>query len=1002
MKHNEDSRVKIPALLHFLRLGYTYQSKKNVQIDPKNNIFIEIFKQSINTINNKELDDNAIKELIKEITYLTENNKDKGKSFFERLLAFNSLKIIDLKNPIKNDFRVVSELTFRGERDEFRPDITILINGIPLGFVEVKKPNNQKGIQAEFERMKYRSNIEDFIPFFNQFQVLGFSNNMPYDDNARIKLQGSFYTSPNGTKSSFNNFREENELPVIEYIDENLIDLVLKDNNLMSIKETAEFETNLKPDSHVNKFITSIFSRKRLIFFIRYGIVYVDSPRDGLHKHIIRYPQLFAIDELINKIRNGLKRGVVWHTQGSGKTALAYFLSNALRDYYQKYNIITKFYFVVDRLDLLHQASTEFVSRGLTIANINSREDFRDNIKSPTIVSTGSQEGKYIETMNVVNIQKFSEDSTAPIEINKNIQRIYFLDEVHRGYKPKGTFLANLLGSDANGIFIGLTGTPILKEEFKTTDIFSDYIHKYYYNKSIADGYTLKIKKENIATHFKQDIKNLLGVKNEDKIPSKDWEAVTRSPMFIKKLGEYMVEDFNLFRNVQKDKTLGFMIVSTSSEQARAIQEWFSQNSTLKTALILYDEEGKKEKQEDFRGKRNKNEENIIESKYDGVIVFNMLLTGFDAPRLKRLYLLREIKEHSLLQTLARVNRPYKKMKYGYIVDFVDITEEYEETNRRYIQELKSDMIEDDSEDVEDLFINVEKVKEQIQSIENRLFNYMGNIENNLEAFQIQLQPLSEKKLREIKADLSEYRECYNELRMSHEDISKIPIDRISKAFYEVSNRINLKVLERYLDDDEHEDDDFNEIDFTNLIVEFLKTGEIDLEFTTENDILERVNRIQNTFSANTDQNDPQFYELKKRYKDIIRSFRDQKDTTEKTKKVIEKLDLLLNDILILNAQNNGLTSRYNGNDSCMRIHKKILRNYGANLNDSIVYQVISDVIIDMETLVGHIHRPTKVVVLHQIRKPIHRAFKKHGKILSLRQVESIAEYFVDDQFIHG
>lgn len=997
MKHNEDSRVKIPGLLHFLRLGYTYQSKKNVNIDPKNNIFVEIFKNSINKINNKEFDDNSIRDLIKEIADLTVNLKDKGKSFFERLIGFQSVKLIDLKEPLNNDFRVVTELTFKGDRDEFRPDITILINGIPLGFVEVKKPNNQNGIQAEFSRMKYRSNIEMFVPFFNQFQVLGFSNNMPYDDNARIKLQGSFYTTPNGTKTTFNNFREEKEIAVIEYIDEALIDLVLKDNNLMSIKDTPEFETNIKPDTHANKFITSIFSKERLIFFIRYGIVYVDSPRDGLHKHIIRYPQLFAIDELKTKLESGLKRGITWHTQGSGKTALAFFMSNVLRDYFQEKKVITKFYFVVDRLDLLHQTSTEFASRGLTIANINSREDFRNNIKSPIIVSSGSQEGKYVETMNVVNIQKFTEDSKVPIEINKKIQRIYFLDEVHRGYKPKGTFLANLLGSDANGIFIGLTGTPILKEEFKTTDIFSDYIHKYYYNKSIADGYTLKIKKENIATHFKQDIKKILGINDEEKIPAKDWESITKLPVFIQKLGEYIEDDFKIFRqDIHKDKSLGFMIVASTSGQARAIQDWFNQNSTLKTALVLFDEDNNKDKQEEFRGKRNQQDGNNVDSEYDGVIVFNMLLTGFDAPRLKRLYLLREIKEHSLLQTLARVNRPYKNMKYGYIVDFVDITEEYEETNRRYIQELKADMVEDDSEDVENMFIDVEKVKEKIQQLENSLFNYMGNIENNLEAFQIQLQPLSEKQLREIKSDLSEYRECYNELRMSHEDVSKIPIDRINKAYFEVTNRINLKVTERYLDND---DDDISEIDFTNLIVEFLKTGEIDLEFTSENDILERVNRIRNSFSSNNDQNDPKFHELKKRYKDIIRSFRDQKDTTEKTKQIIEKLDFLLNDILILNAQNNGLTSRYNGNDSCMRTHKKIIRNYGANLTDSIVYQVIKDVILEMETLVGHIHRPTKVVVLHQIKKPIHRAFKKHGITLSLRQVEAIGEYFIDDQF---
>ena len=115
---------------------------------------------------------------------------------------------------------------------------------------------------------------------------------------------------------------------------------------------------------------------------------------------------------------------------------------------------------------------------------------------------------------------------------------------------------------------------------------------------------------------------------------------------------------------------------------------------------ILY-----KEKQEYFRGKKdNVTGKTVI--KYKGVIVYNMLLTGFDAPRLKRLYLLRTIKEHNLLQTLARVNRPYRKMQYGYVVDFVDITEEYEETNRRYLEELRSDLEDEDGRsDVEDMFV---------------------------------------------------------------------------------------------------------------------------------------------------------------------------------------------------------------------------------------------------------------------------------------------------------
>lgn len=999
MIHNEDSRVKVPVLLHFLRLGYVYQSKKGTSIDPRNNIFTDVFKRNIRRINNKDFSDDFLEELIKEIADITDNDKDKGEHFLDRLVGFHNVKLINLKEPEKNDYRVVSELTFYNDNEEFRPDITILINGIPLGFIEVKKPNNLNGVQAEFSRMDYRMSVPNFTRFFNQFQVLGFTNNMPYDDESRIKLQGSFYTTPNFKGTRYNNFREEKQIAFNEYIDDKVIDSILSDNNIMSIKTTPEFNTNLNPATHANKFITSVFSIERLIFFIRYGIVYVNSSRDGLHKHILRYPQYFAIKALIPKIVNGLRRGVIWHTQGSGKTALAYYLTNVLRDYYQEQNIITKFFFVVDRLDLLIQASDEFGFRGMTIAPINSRKDFVENIKSSKIVSGNAVDGKYKETMNVVNIHKFSEDSTTDIHASKDIQRIYFLDEVHRGYKPKGTFLANLLGADSEGIFIGLTGTPLLKKEFKTTDIFSEYIHKYYYNKSIADGYTLKIKKENIATHLRDDLRSLLKIKEGEKIKSKDWEMVTKTPEFVEKLCPYIIDDFDEFKknpNIN-DPSLGCMIVTSSSDQAREIKNWFDENSSLKTALVLYDEDDNKDKQESFRGKRNK-DTGKIESDYDGVVVYNMLLTGFDAPRLKRLYLLREIKEHSLLQTLARVNRPYKTMKYGYVVDFVDITEQYEETNRRYLEELKADMgDEEDVVDVENMFVDVEKVKKTITELERKLFIYMGNIEANLEEFSKQLEPLDERILRDIKSNIDEYRECYNELRMSHEDTSDIPIDRLNKAFYEVTNKVNLKFAERILQDPEA---DVTEIDFTQLVLEFVKTGEMDLEFATGDDIIEHINKVKNAFSANNDQGDPKYIELHNRFKSIIRRFKNETNTAEDVKEVMVEFELLYKDIQLLNVNNTSLTNKYKGDDSCMRIHKRLIEKYSDDLDDMKVYKIMCELIAVIDDNIKMLGVPSVAIIKARLKKPIKKALKRQGvPEVSVRMAENIAMLFADDKF---
>lgn len=1003
IKHNEDSRVKIPALLHFTRLGYTYQRKTNSVIDTRNNIFVDIFAESIRKINEKAYPDIDIQSFIKEIEKLTDNNIDKGEAFFNRLVKSTGVKFIDFEKIYRNDFRVVTELPFIGQRNTFRPDITILINGIPIGFLEVKKPNNQEGIQKEFRRMRERFGFNDCTHFFNQLQVLGFSNNQDYDDEERVRRVGSFYTTPNWKDTKYNLFREEEEIYVKEYVSDEDLAEVLTDTNSLSLSTLEEFKTNLRVETPCNKFITSVFSIHRLMFFIKYGLVYVNSPVDGLNKHILRYPQYFAIQKTVEKLeKENMKRGVVWHTQGSGKTALAYYLTNVLRNQYRKNRIVTKFYFVVDRLDLLIQATGEFSSRGMTIASINSKHDFANNIKSSAVIGADTQQGTYKETMNVVNIQKFSEESSVELKGAGRVQRIYFIDEVHRGYKVKGQFLANLLGADPNGIYIGLTGTPILKEDFKTTDIFEGYIHKYYYNKSIADGYTLKIKKENIATEFKEDIRGILRIGEDEKIASTKWNYITERPEFVQKFCEYIQKDFSMFReNDNVDKSVGFMVVASTTGQAKSIHEWFNTNGGLNTALVLSDDEyskDNKEKQEGFRGKKNK-ETGKIESKYDGVIVFNMLLTGFDAPRLKRLYLLREIREHNLLQTLARVNRPYKNMQYGYVVDFVDITEQYEETNRRYLEELKGDLQGEDEDvvaDIDDFFVDVDKAKKNIKDITTKhLFIYMPNIETNLEDFSRQIEPLELDELREIKKYLTLYKESYNELRMSHENVSDIPIDRINKAFYEVSNRISIKVLEGYLDSD---DEDVDDIDFTQLIIEFFKTGEIDLEFDMGNDILEKINKVQNAMSSNGDKKDPDYLELYRQYKDIIRSIKEMSRVTD-TKRFVDDLSNLEKKFLILNNTNNSIIKVYRGNDAAMKIHKRVLGAFGENISAGDLPPILMQVIEVANSDVCHLSDPSEAVIKRTLARPIRDAFKKNGYSLAPTQVENIVVIFIDNMF---
>ena len=406
MKFNEDSRVKIPTILHLVRLGYEYLSLKGQKWDETTNIFTDIFNKSIKRLN-PEFTDGDVKRFYDEVSLCLEN-EDLGKAFYEKLISKSGSRLIDFENFDNNTFNVVTELTYKKDDDEFRPDIILLINGIPLVFIEVKKPNNQDGILAEHKRIQTRFQNKKFRRFVNLTQLMVFSNNMEYDNSSPQPIEGAFYATASYHKPVFNYFREEETFDlekILAEVSDDIETAILKDNNLVGIKHSAEFITNKNPETPTNRICTSLFQRNRLSFLLQYGLAYVKES-NGLQKHIMRYPQLFATKAIEQKLEEGVRKGIIWHTQGSGKTALAFYSVKYLTDYFQSKGVVPKFYFIVDRLDLLIQAGREFKSRGLVVHNINSREEFSKDIKSTLVIHNNSGKAE----ITVVNIQKFEDD----------------------------------------------------------------------------------------------------------------------------------------------------------------------------------------------------------------------------------------------------------------------------------------------------------------------------------------------------------------------------------------------------------------------------------------------------------------------------------------------------------------------------------------------------------------------------------------------------------------
>ena len=876
---SENSRVKIPAIIQLTRLGYDYLSLRDPsvhsQIDLDTNIFRDVFTNSLVKINSTNTPPHNV-DLVSQIQRLYDDLKsteldseDLGESFHDALLhGKDGLKLIDFENFNRNTFNVVTELPYTSQNDEFRPDITILVNGIPLAFIEVKKPNNNGGIAVEQARINERFHNRKFRRFINLTQLMIFSNNMEYDDEAVNSLQGAFYaTTAYGDKAKvkFNHFREQLPSEIVDQIqpiNQQVERDILFDNNCQVIKDSDEYQTNKDPNRPTNRLITSLLCKPRLEFILKYSFAFVHSNGD-VQRHIMRYPQFFATKAIARTLDKGIKKGVIWHTQGSGKTALAYHNVKFLTDYFAKQNKVAKFYFIVDRLDLLTQAAQEFTKRGLAVRTVNSKDELAEEFRSSNVSHSGENE------ICVINIQKFRDDTQAGNTSGYddiNIQRIYFIDEAHRSYDPRGSYLANLYQSDHDSIKIALTGTPLIVyndhqagDEYdeslsnaldrKTTvSIFGNYIHKYYYTDSIRDGYTLRLLREDIETTYKRDLRNLrsqLSVQ-EGELRKKDLYAHEK---YVTPLLSYIVEDFCRSQQLMGDNSIGGMIVGHSSEQARELyRQATGRYPNLKVALILHNEGDKASRKQlidDFKS-----------GHIDLLIVYSMLLTGFDAPRLKKLYLCRVIRAHNLLQTLTRVNRPYKDFRMGYVVDFADISDEFEQTNEHYLAELKNEYqngVDDSDGNVfTSLFVSRDELEQHINQIKESLTNYNTA---NAEIFSQQISQIHDKReLVRLSKSLGEARSLYNIIRLlGHNDLlQKLDFQRLNAEYNETLNRLRLVRAQDALDSTDIDRQQLLNIAIEDVIFDFHKVGEEELRLQESVNTANQLTRdIRHQMDAN-------------------------------------------------------------------------------------------------------------------------------------------------------
>ena len=958
---SELTRVQIPAALHLMRMGYTYLRRNGKEIaerDPDTNILVSVFKEQFLKFNNYLTEDDFERELANIKLELDQN--DLGRSFYRRLQGQEDAIYIDWEHPEVNTFHLALEVTCQNGQDEFRPDIVIFVNGLPLSYIEVKQPNairdGKTGIQSEQDRTRYRFENRKFRRFNNITQLISLSDNLAYISGQGQQKQGSYYGSNAYSKTKFNAFKEERVedfLHSLSPLTEDQIDFVLEDMKRFALKSQPEFTTNLNPDTPCNAFLSSLYQKARLLFMLRFGLVYVEEEsKDGqmqLQKHVMRYPQYFATRAIEETIAKGVKKGVIWHTQGSGKTALAFFNMRYLTNYFSKEGIVPQFYFVVDRLDLADQAFKEFTKRGLKVKRINNPQELNQK-----------QDGYDVA---VVNIQKFKDDSnlTDRSGYDLNRQNIYFIDEAHRSYNERGSYLPNLYQADTMAIKIALTGTPLItykkdgktKESHATTrDIFGDYIHKYYYNQSIDDGFTLRLMREDIETSYKD---NLRSINEEIQRGDLSKEDIFAHPHYVEPMLDFIIEDFNRARDlVFDDQTIGGMIVCDSSKQARELEKQLEErrqagSTKLTSALILHDEGDKEEKKDKVDAYK--------EGKIDLIIVYSMLLTGFDAPRLKRLYLGRKIKAHNLLQTLTRVNRPYKDYLFGYVIDFADISEEFDKTNRAYLEELNqeydSTLTGENGEDIfGSLFVSADEISQELRKIEHILIDYPTD---NLEYFSQAINDIKDRKqLIDLRKALESAKRYYNVARLlGYEHLfQQIDIAQITTLLNILSRRmLTLSLIDKT--------DDFSSQIILNLAMSetsfsFVKIAEEELRLAA-NDLEDWRRRVSGEINKQIDEKDPEWVSLYEEFKRIMQKhviYAQEGYSMENIKETQKDYEELFKSVENYHTRMRRLTMNFNGDEMAARSYKHVTNS--TTVSEFLaIYYVIKDSKVRLDHKIG-------------------------------------------------
>ena len=587
------------------------------------------------------------------------------------------VKLIDFENFSNNDFLVVNQFTIKGIKGNRRPDLIVFINGLPLAIIELKNPADENAdiYKAYNQLQTYKDELEELF-VYNEALVI--SDGI----NARV---GSL-TATDERFMFWRTVKDENDKPLLEY----------------------ELETLIK----------GFFNKEYFLDYIQNFILFEDDSKKIIKK-IAAYHQFHAVREAVDSVvlastKGSRRGGVVWHTQGSGKSiSMACFAGKLTKQAAMKNPTLV---IVTDRNDLDGQLYATFSSAKMLLGQEPIQMDDVTTLRETLL---NKPAGGIIFT----TIQKFSlkkEESRFPI-LSDRSNIVVIADEAHRSQygfdamldkdgKFKYGYAQHLRDALPNATFIGFTGTPIESEDKDTRAVFGDYISVYDIEDAVRDGATVpiyyesRLAKLDLNAEILKEIDKEVGdldigdeLSDRERFKSK-WSALEKlvgSEPRIKQIAQDIVTHF-------EDRTATIdgkgMIVAMSRQIAVDLYDaivairpsWHSADPTKGAIKIIMtgsaSDEAKLQKHIYSKQIKKDLEKRIkdVDDELKLVIVRDMWLTGFDAPSMHTMYIDKPMKSHNLMQAIARVNRVFKDKKGGLVVDYIGIANELKHALKTY------------------------------------------------------------------------------------------------------------------------------------------------------------------------------------------------------------------------------------------------------------------------------------------------------------------------------